>query len=161
MLIKTRRHSSFPTSMITFAMVYSETIIWIDVFVADRFYITLFSALEQIHCSRVWFYMSDQVFIARFWISTEVVYLQRWHGWCHMKLLPFRRALCTPYDHALCHIMQSHIHKVHFWQNDRDLFCATAVTRRWNGYRIRNKLKLTLKKRNSPALRQGFEPLAF
>ena len=50
-------------------------------------------------------------FIARFWISTEVVYLQRWHGWCHMKLLPSRRVLCTPYNHAPCHFMQSHICK--------------------------------------------------
>ena len=32
---------------------------------------------------------------AFFWISTEVVYLQRWHGWCHMKLLPSRRKFCV------------------------------------------------------------------
>ena len=51
-------------------------------------------------------------FIARFWISTEVVYLQRWHGWCHMKLLPSWRILCTPCNHAPCHFMQSHIRKV-------------------------------------------------
>ena len=41
--------------------------------------------------------------------------------------------------------MQSHIRKVyaclavtchlHFWQTDRDLLRATAVTRGWNGYR--------------------------
>ena len=38
-------------------------------------------------------------FIERFWISTKVVYLQRWHGWCHMKLLPSQRVLCyTPYN---------------------------------------------------------------
>ena len=64
-------------------------------------------------------------FIARFLISTEVVYLQRWHGWCHMNLLPSRRVLCTPKNHAPCHFMQSHIRKVydclavtchlHFW----------------------------------------------
>ena len=54
----------------------------------DRLYIALFSALEQTHCARMWFYISEQLFIARFWISTEVMYLQRWHGWCHMKLLP-------------------------------------------------------------------------
>ena len=47
-------------------------------------------------------------FIARFWISTEVVYLQRWHGWCHMKLLPSRRVLCTPQNHASCHSMSRH-----------------------------------------------------
>ena len=55
------------------------------------------------------------------------------------------QVLCTPYNHALCHFMQSHIRKVyaclavtchlHFWQNDRDLLRATAVTRGWNGYR--------------------------
>ena len=42
-----------------------------------------------------------------------MVYLQRWHGWCHMKLLPSRRVLCTPYNHAPCHFMQSHIRKVY------------------------------------------------
>ena len=49
------------------------------------------------------------------------------------------QVLCTPYNHAPCHFMQSHIRKVyaclavtchlHFWQNDRDLLRATAVTR--------------------------------
>ena len=35
-------------------------------------------------------------FIARFFfISTEVVYLQRWHGWFHMKLQPSRRKSCV------------------------------------------------------------------
>ena len=66
--------------------------------------------------------------------------LQRWHGWCRMKLLPSRRVLCTPYKHAPCHFMQSHIHKVyaylavtchlHFWQHDWGLLRATAVTQR-------------------------------
>ena len=51
----------------------------------------------------------------RFGISTEVVYLQRSHGWywCHMKLLPSRRVLCTPHSYALCHFMQSHIRQRH------------------------------------------------
>ena len=76
------------------------------------------------------------------------MYLERRHGWCHMKLLPFRRVLCTPYNHAPCHFKQSHIRKVyaclavtchlHFWQNDRGLLRATAVTRGWNG--CRNKV---------------------
>ena len=49
------------------------------------------------------------------------------------------QVLCTPYNHAPCHFMQSHIRKVyaclavtchlHFWQNDRDLLRATAITR--------------------------------
>ena len=103
-------------------------------------------------------------FIARFWISTGVVYLQRWHGWCHMKLLPSRRVLCTPYNHAPCHFMQSHIRKVyaclavtchlHFWQSDRGLLRAAAVTRGWNR-------KFTLKKKMFPPLQQGFEPATF
>ena len=67
------------------------------------------------------------------------MYLHRWHGWCHMKLLPFRRVLCTPYNHAPCHFMQSLIRKVgaclaetchlYFWQNDRDLLRVASVTR--------------------------------
>ena len=98
-----------------------------------------------------------------------MVYLQRWHGWCHMKLLPSRRVLCTPYNHAPCHFMQGHIRKVHaclavtchlhFWQNDRDLLRATAVTRGWNGYRNkRQHRKLTLEKTILPPLLQEFEP---
>ena len=53
------------------------------------------------------------------------------------------QVVCTPYNHAPCHFMQSHIHKVypclavtyhlHFWQNDRDLLRATVVKRGWNG----------------------------
>ena len=70
-------------------------------------------------------------------------------AWCHMKLLPSRHVLCTPYNHALCHFMKSHIRKVyaclavtchlHFWQNNRDLLRATAVTRGWNGYRNKSQ----------------------
>ena len=77
-----------------------------------------------------------------------------------MKLLPSRRVLCTPYNHAPCHFMQSHIRKVHaclaatchlhFWQNDQDPLRATAVTRGWNGYRNKSQhRKLTLEKKFS------------
>ena len=71
-----------------------------------------------------------------------MVYLQHWHGWSHMKLLPSGCILCTPHNHAPCHFMQSHICKVyaclavtchlHFWQNDRGLLRATAVL--WDMY---------------------------
>ena len=57
--------------------------------------------------------------------------------------------LCTPYNHAPCHFMQSHIRKVyaclavtchlHFWQNDRDLLRATVVTRGWKGHRNKSQ----------------------
>ena len=80
------------------------------------------------------------------------MYLQRWHGWCQMKLLPSQRVLCTPYNHAPCHFLQSHMRKVyaclavtchlHFWQNDRGLLRATAVTREWNGYRNESAQKV-------------------
>ena len=82
------------------------------------------------------------------------------------------QVLCTPYNHAPCHFMQSHIHKVyaclavtchlHFWQNDRDLLCATAVTRGWNRYRNKSQhRKLILEKKILPLLLQGFEPTTF
>ena len=65
--------------------------------------------------------------------------------------------------HAPCHFMQSHIRKVyaclavtchlHFWQNDRDLLRATAVTRGWNGYRNKSQhRKSTLENKILPLL---------
>ena len=82
---------------------------------------------------------------AFFWISTEVVYIQRWYETAAVSA----QVLCTPYNHAPCHFMESHIRKVyvclavtchlHFWQNDRDLLRATAVTRGWNGYRNKSQ----------------------
>ena len=82
------------------------------------------------------------------------------------------QVLCTPYNHAPCHFMQSHIRKVyvclavtchlHFWQNDRDLLRATAVTRGWNGYRKKSQhRKLTLENKILPPLQQGFKPATF
>ena len=115
---------------------YSHTLLLLLI----AFHIALFTALEQTHLrSHVILHEWRAFYGAFFWISTEVMYLQRWHGWCHKKLLPSRRVLCTPYNHAPCHFMQSHIRKVYaclavtcqlrFWQNDRGLLRATAVTR--------------------------------
>ena len=95
-----------------------------------------------------------------------MVYLQRWHGWCNMKLLSAVSAQ-VPY-----HFMQSHIRKVHaclavtchlhFWQNDRDLLRATAVTRGWNGYRNRSRhKKVDPGEKILPPLLQGLEPATF
>ena len=81
-------------------------------------YIALFSALEQTHCTRMWFYMSDK--IARFLFcfcflnihQSGVLTALAW-------LLPHETAavsaqiLCTPYNRAPCHFMQSHIRKVY------------------------------------------------
>ena len=59
-------------------------------------YIALFSALlsrlTALACGSTWV---TSFWSAFFWISTEVVYLQRWHGWCHMKLQPSRRKCCV------------------------------------------------------------------
>ena len=82
------------------------------------------------------------------------------------------QVLCTPYYHAQCHFMQSHIGRVHacliatchlhFWQNDWDLLRATAVTWGWNGYRNKSQhRKLSLEKKILPPLLQGFEPATF
>ena len=40
---------------------------------------------------------------------------------------------------------------LHFWQNDRGLLRATAVTRGWNGYRNKSAQKVDLGEENSPA----------
>ena len=109
---------------------------------------------------------------AFFWVATKVVYLQRWHNWCHMKLLPSQCVLRTPYNHTPCHFMQNHNCKVHvclavtchlhFWQNDWGHLPATVVTRGWNGYQNKSQhRKLTTEKKILPLLLQGFEPATF
>ena len=64
-----------------------------------------------------------------------MVYLQRWHGWCHMTLLLSQRKFCV--HHTTMPLYQSHIRKayvcltvtchLHFWQNDWDLLHATVT----------------------------------
>ena len=59
----------------------------------DLLYSAILRSIEQNHCVRMWFYMSDYLFIIFYsflllffvavFFSSEVVYLQRWHGWCH------------------------------------------------------------------------------
>ena len=83
--------------------------------------------------------LSEQLFIAHFSIFTELVYLQRWHGWCHVKLLPSWRVLLhhtTMHRVASCKATLRHVHAcfavtchLNVWQTDWDLSCATAVTR--------------------------------
>ena len=81
------------------------------------------------------------------------------------------QVLCTPYNHAPCHFMQSHIRKVyaclavtchlHVWQNDRDLLSATAVTHGWNGYRNKSAQKVDRGDENSSAAPLGYTPMMF
>ena len=67
------------------------------------------------------------------------------------------QVLCTQYNHAqvYSHFIRSHACRMHvclvvtchlhFWQNDRSLLRATAVTWGWNGYRNKSQhRKLTL-----------------
>ena len=95
-------------------------------------------------------------------------------SWCHVQLLPSQRVLCTPYNHAACHVTScksSHIHRhrvpchaclavtchLHFWQNDRDLLRAGRVLR--YGYRNKSQhRKSTLEKKSLPPLLPGLEP---
>ena len=129
--------------------------------VDDCFYEVLLSILEQTHCACMWFYMRDLLVFNIHWSGV----LMRWHGWCHMKLLPSQCILRMLYNHAPCHSMQSHIRHVHaclavtchlhFWQNDRGLLDAPAVTRGWNRYSNKSQhRKLTLEKKILPPLLQ-------
>ena len=51
---------------------------------------------------------------------------------------------------------------LHFWQNDRDFWRATVVTRGWNGYQNKSQhRKSTLEKKILPPFQQGFKPATF
>ena len=115
------------------------------------------------------------LFIAPFeyspkWCTCSAVWLL--HGWCHVKLLMSRRKLCVHHSSLHCHFIRSHVCRmhvfgsnlppVHFYQNDRDLLRATAVTRGCNGYRNKSQYtKLTTKKKILPPLLPGLEPETF
>ena len=127
------------------------------------------------HCALVAFASkwATVTFYRAFWISTEVVYLRR----CLVVTWLVSRETAAVWPHFVYtmqpwtmsrHFMQSHIRRLyaclavtcylHFWQNDRDLsLCATAVTRRWNGYWSKSQhRKLTLAgEEYSPAAPSG------
>ena len=106
----------------------------------DHLYSAILRSLEQTHCARLWFYMSGKLFIARFLnihrsgVVTALAWLVP-----HETAAISAQVLCTRFNHASCHFMQIHIPRMHaclvvtchlhFWQNDRDLLRATAVTR--------------------------------
>ena len=82
-----------------------------------------------------------------------VLYSAVWslQGWCHVKLLPSRRTFCVNHTtkHISRHFMESRIRRMHsclaetchlhFWQTDRDILRATAVTRGWNKYQNKSR----------------------
>ena len=91
-----------------------------------------------------------------------------WHGWntwncCRLSTSSeYTIQLCTTTS-LWCHFIWSHncrMHvclavtcQLHFWQNDWDLLCATAVTWGWNGYQNKSPhKKLTLKNILPPLL---------
>ena len=127
-------------------------------------YIAPFSALEQTHCARhvILHEWQDSAFLVCFvfWISTKVVYLQHWHGCCHMKLLPSRHKFCvhrtTVHHVTSCKATYVRCMRVSITVTchlHRDLLRATAVTRGWNGYRNKSQhRKLILEKKFLPPL---------
>ena len=107
--------------------------VWlIDWLIDNHLHSAILRSLEQTHCARLWFYMSDKLFIARFLnihqsgVLTALAWLVP-----HETVAISAQVLCTSYNHAPGHFMQSHIRKMyaclavtchlHFWQNDRDL----------------------------------------
>ena len=128
-------------------------------------YIVLFSALLSrliaLACGSAWV----TSFIVRF-LNLHRIGVLTALAWLvpHETAAISAQVLCTPYNHAPCHFMQSHIRKVyvclavtchlHFQQNDRDLLHATVVTQGWNGYWNKSQQrKSTLEKKILPPLR--------
>ena len=132
----------------------------------DRLYSAILRSLEQTHCACMWFCTWVTSFYSAFFVCVWNIHrigVLATLAWLvpHETAAVSAQVLCTPYNHAPCHFMQSHIRKVyaclavtchlHFWQNDRDLLRATAVTRGWNGYRNKSQhRKSTLEKKIIP-----------
>ena len=138
-------------------------------------YSQLFCASELTHWTQV-VYDSEWVTAAlhsAFWPMkwrTQSSYSAVWllHGWCHVSeaaVAWVHSPLCTPCKHAPVYsvtlIRKEHVYlsvtcHLHFWQNDRDLLRAAAVTRWSNGYRKKGSAqKIDLGEENSPAVPAG------
>ena len=84
------------------------------------------------------------------WILLVTMYvIYEKTGWCHMKLLPSRRVLCTPYNNAPCHFMQTHIRHVHACL---DVTCTCASGRMTGIFYVRKKIVTRLTPNVSPKL---------
>ena len=76
----------------------------------DHFYIALLSRLTMLLLHVI---LNEWLpFYSAFWISTKVLCIvwllvHMLHGWCHMKLLPSRHIMWTPYNDALCPVTPS------------------------------------------------------
>ena len=121
--------------------------------------------------------MSDSLYTARSDCPTK--WLQRcllvtWLVPCETAAIS-EQVLCTPYNPAPVHsvTIPSHSHTLvyvclvvtcylHFWQGDRAVLRATAVTRVWSGYRNMSQYgQLTQEKNILPPLLPGLEPETF
>ena len=87
--------------------------------------------------------IADKVLLLLSWclMSSDVI----WHIRDKLWPMPKHDSIRKVYA---CLAVTCHLH---FWQNDRDLLRATAVTRGWNGYRNKSQhRKSTLEKKILP-----------
>ena len=148
------------------------------VVVVDCFYRTLFFTLEQAHCSLVtcdskWetFTYSSALFnvhLSDVLMALFGCYMVNAIWNCHH---PGARSvyIIQPCVCLQCYFIPSHIIMcgacvtchLHFWQNEWDLSCATAVTRGGTDTEMSQHLKLTLEKKIILPLLSGLEPTTF
>ena len=151
-------------------MLSIATIDWLILFISLLFPAYDRSLCALVACCSEWV---TALLHSAFWIFTEVVlHLQRWFR-CYMAGATWNCSHhCTRSVYTIqpCTSLQYYpkplIRKVHvwlavtchlhFWQNDRDLLGATAVTRGWNGYR--NESWSTLETQILPPLLPGIKP---
>jgi len=75
----------------------------------------IFSASDPLRSSRMRLWMSDCRFTQRDLNNrTGYTAVSSIHGWCHVKLLPFRRTFCVHHTAGLmCYFIRSHIRRVY------------------------------------------------
>ena len=87
----------------------------IDWLIDDHLYSAILRSLEQTHCARLWFYMSDKLFFIACFLNIHRSGVLTALAWLvpHETAAISAQVLCTPYNHAPCHFMRSHIRKVY------------------------------------------------
>ena len=128
---------------------------FIIIIVINCFYVALFPALKQTHCTLVtcnseWV-TAVSAFLKIHWSGVLTALLSLLHGWCHMKLLLSLCIFCVrhttmhhftvslhlkPHTWGAC-VFSCNLPPAPFWQNDWDLLHASVVTRGGTNTKIR------------------------
>jgi len=164
---------------LTLHLIYLVNAVYTDNYYYHYYWSLLYSAILRSRADSPRSHVTLHEWIASSFLllfhSAFLFYLFFWYPpkWCTYSVGMAGATLnCCHLSAFWVHHTTMHIRKVYaclavtchlrFWQIDRGVLRATAVTLGWNGYRNKSQhRKLTQEKKILPPSQQGFEPATF